>query len=145
MILLLFLQNELTDSTLIVRFDVIFPPEKQEHLTTYRNFIQALHLEIGDDKHIRDLLITMCLFKAKKNLSCPEYVCYYYVAYCRLLYRYLEIKCQDREKGRIKYDKLMAFMEEMWNIKELIFKTYSNIDISLISNILTQIQHLSKS
>ncbi|KAH9407858.1 hypothetical protein TYRP_011503 [Tyrophagus putrescentiae] len=128
----------------VVKLPVIFPASKQHHLETYRKFIYALHNELEGDRNIRDLLITISLFKYTDDVSCPEFVRYNHVLFCRLLHRYLESKYQDGERANAKFDSLMGFSERMWAIKELICETYVDMDVAVAATVLDGIYHFSR-
>lgn len=89
-------------------------------------------------------LITISLFKYTDDVSCPEFVRYNHVLFCRLLHRYLESKYQDGERANLKYDSLMGFSEQMWAIKELICETYVDMDVAVAATVLDGIYHFSR-
>lgn len=89
-------------------------------------------------------LITISLFKYTDDVSCPEFVRYNHVLFCRLLHRYLESKYQDGERANAKFDSLMGFSERMWAIKELICETYVDMDVAVAATVLDGIYHFSR-
>lgn len=88
--------------------------------------------------------MTQLLFKPRDGLHCADFIRYTHFLYCTLLRRYLECKYSpDTAKADLKYESLLAILDQLSDITPLIRQVYlTELESSQISQVLAEIYNL---
>lgn len=101
----IFIQNSLFNT----------PRTSRPNVISISNIIRQIKFEMEDDPIIRDLLITISLFKPRDNLHnrYREVIGYKYYQYTNLLRRYLENKHQSLMKAKEKLTRIIHLINDL--------------------------------
>ena len=62
--------------------------------------------------------------------------------YCQLLRSYLEHRYSDKDKDEFKFDRLMKILQEMSDLKDSIYKIFTEVDSRQILQVYSEIYNI---